>query len=126
MILTLSDIFWYFLVLRWYWKYNLDLYKADFTSSLYLQTDKAFVSGEIWTDITSAYEEELSLKTFIKENIAHAPDEDNRLFYVSAWVNQPYISNSVEIAVEALLKETGHRWNFYKTLENLKKYYSRK
>ncbi|XP_054261550.1 cyclin-dependent kinase 2-interacting protein isoform X2 [Macrosteles quadrilineatus] len=65
--------------------------------------------GETWTIITSAYKTELDLKTHIKENIAHTADEDQRLFFITAWVNQPYVSTSVDTAIEALLKETGHR-----------------
>ncbi|XP_046666696.1 cyclin-dependent kinase 2-interacting protein-like [Homalodisca vitripennis] len=64
---------------------------------------------ETWSMITNAYETELALKIYIKENVAHTTTEANLMFLLAAWAHQPYVETSVDVALEALLKETGHR-----------------
>uniref|UniRef100_A0A1B6GKZ2 Cyclin-dependent kinase 2-interacting protein n=1 Tax=Cuerna arida TaxID=1464854 RepID=A0A1B6GKZ2_9HEMI len=64
---------------------------------------------ETWSLITNAYETELALKIYIKENVAHTTTEANLMFLLAAWAHQPYVETGVDVALEALLKETGHR-----------------
>lgn len=68
-----------------------------------------FIPGDAWQNITTAYIKELDLKIHIKENVAHSTTAANLMFFVASWVHQPYIDSSVNVSLEALLKETGHR-----------------
>lgn len=67
------------------------------------------VLEHVWKLVLDAYESEFNLKVYIKENVAHATTEANLMFFIASWVHQPYIDSSVDISVETLLKETGHK-----------------
>lgn len=45
----------------------------------------------------------------VLENIAHARNEDEVMFFAACWTLQPYITRIVNLKLEALLIETGHR-----------------
>ncbi|KAM9294314.1 cyclin-dependent kinase 2-interacting protein [Gastrophryne carolinensis] len=59
--------------------------------------------------MSDMYKKEISLKRTIAGEIAHASDQDLLLVYLSCWLYQPYIDNSVKVLLESMLLETGHR-----------------
>ncbi|XP_068085846.1 cyclin-dependent kinase 2-interacting protein [Anabrus simplex] len=65
--------------------------------------------GEVLARISEAYRQELEVKRCVKENIAHCTSKESAVLHASAWVHQPYITTDVDLAVESLIVETGHR-----------------
>ncbi|XP_075216520.1 cyclin-dependent kinase 2-interacting protein-like [Lycorma delicatula] len=63
--------------------------------------------GESADIITEAYSKQLKLQFYIKENIAHCFNKSNAILYSAAWLYQPYIEDSINLLLEAMLKETG-------------------
>lgn len=59
--------------------------------------------------VFSSYQQELQLKTYIKEHIAHVRDKNSVAFYFITWVNEAFISEDLAVQLEAMLVETGHR-----------------
>lgn len=45
----------------------------------------------------------------VLENIAHSRNKDELMFFAASWTLQPYITKTVNLKLEALLLETGHR-----------------
>lgn len=74
--------------------------------------DRILFLGETVKMIADSYEKELSLKCHIKENVAHATDEANLMFFTASWTHQPYLNSAqLDVQLEAMLKETGFRWH---------------
>ncbi|KAM8920686.1 cyclin-dependent kinase 2-interacting protein [Pelodytes ibericus] len=59
--------------------------------------------------MSEMYKKEMSLKRKIVEDIAHTPDQDLLMVYLSCWLYQPYVDNSIKVLLESMLLETGHR-----------------
>uniref|UniRef100_A0A1Y1KRL2 Uncharacterized protein n=2 Tax=Photinus pyralis TaxID=7054 RepID=A0A1Y1KRL2_PHOPY len=59
--------------------------------------------------ITSAYKGELKVKKFVLENIAHAKNKNEVMFYAVCWAHQQKVNVETNVKLEALLTETGHR-----------------
>lgn len=64
---------------------------------------------DVAQQVLNSYQQELKLKTYIKENIAHVRDRNNVAFYFITWVNEAFISEELGVQLEAMLVETGHR-----------------
>ncbi|XP_044264020.1 cyclin-dependent kinase 2-interacting protein-like [Tribolium madens] len=59
--------------------------------------------------ISKAYEDEFKVKEFVLENIAHSKNKDEALFLAALWTYQYKISDQINMKLEVLLLETGHR-----------------
>ncbi|XP_072283673.1 cyclin-dependent kinase 2-interacting protein [Pyxicephalus adspersus] len=59
--------------------------------------------------MSDMYKKEMSLKRTIVGEIAHTPDQDLLMVYLSCWLYQPYVDNSIKVLLESMLLETGHR-----------------
>lgn len=59
--------------------------------------------------VTQMYQKELELKKSIAENVCHAKDRNNVMFYVASWVHQPYIEDRSKLMIESILLETRHK-----------------
>lgn len=59
--------------------------------------------------MSEMYKKEISLKTTIVGEIAHCSDQDLLMVYLSCWLYQPYVDNSIKVLLESMLLETGHR-----------------
>ncbi|XP_063295882.1 cyclin-dependent kinase 2-interacting protein [Pelobates fuscus] len=59
--------------------------------------------------MSEMYKKEMSLKKTIAGHIAHTSDQDLLMVYLSCWLYQPYIENSIKVLLEGMLLETGHR-----------------
>ncbi|XP_020294927.1 cyclin-dependent kinase 2-interacting protein-like [Pseudomyrmex gracilis] len=78
-------------------------------------TDKLFISWSpnkfcetaeiLWT----AFRKEAELKRNILANVAHNHTDSWILFNLTAWGHQPFVSGYLNVLVESLLIETGHR-----------------
>lgn len=66
-------------------------------------------SGNSYKDILSAYSNELSLKTTIKEEIAHCSRKESLVAYITSWTLQPFITKSCGLLCESIFLETGVR-----------------
>ncbi|KAL3874697.1 hypothetical protein ACJMK2_037672 [Sinanodonta woodiana] len=64
---------------------------------------------EATQEVFKSYKKELSLKKMIIENVCHATDRNTMMFYIAAWIHQPYITDNATLLVESMLTETGHR-----------------
>ncbi|KRT79142.1 hypothetical protein AMK59_6621 [Oryctes borbonicus] len=60
-------------------------------------------------NIAKAYKSELMVKRYILENIGHSRNENEAMFHGACWVYQQYITNKINLQLEVLLTETGHR-----------------
>ncbi|GLV46382.1 uncharacterized protein CBL_20724 [Carabus blaptoides fortunei] len=65
--------------------------------------------SEVCERISQAYRQEYKLKYLIGENIAHVSGKDKLMLYAASWTYQPYIDSDIEMCLESLLTETGHR-----------------
>lgn len=45
----------------------------------------------------------------VLENIAHSRNKDELMFLAASWCLQPYITKDVNLKLETLLVESGHR-----------------
>lgn len=43
------------------------------------------------------------------ENIAHSKNKNEVMFYAISWTHQQNITNEIDLKLETLLTETGHR-----------------
>ncbi|CAG9835385.1 unnamed protein product [Diabrotica balteata] len=59
--------------------------------------------------IVNSYVEEFKVKEIVLENIAHAKNKDEVMFFAACWTLQPNITDQINLKVEALLVETGHK-----------------
>ncbi|XP_075047970.1 cyclin-dependent kinase 2-interacting protein [Mixophyes fleayi] len=59
--------------------------------------------------MSEMYKKEISLKSVIVGEIAHTSDQELLLVYLSCWLYQPYVDNSIKVLLESMLLETGHR-----------------
>ncbi|XP_066463578.1 cyclin-dependent kinase 2-interacting protein isoform X1 [Eleutherodactylus coqui] len=59
--------------------------------------------------MSEMYKKEISLKAMIVGEIAHTSDQDLLMVYLSCWLYQPYVDNSIKVLLESMLLETGHR-----------------
>ncbi|XP_068110736.1 cyclin-dependent kinase 2-interacting protein [Hyperolius riggenbachi] len=59
--------------------------------------------------MSDMYKKEISLKSTIVGEIAHTSDQDLLMVYLSCWLYQPYVDNSIKVLLESMLLETGHR-----------------
>ncbi|XP_044740206.1 cyclin-dependent kinase 2-interacting protein-like [Chrysoperla carnea] len=84
----------------------VNLHKSNTPLFISWPTSKFVLTAE---KIANVYAEELDLKRTICENIAHSKDEEEATFHAVTWAVQPFIENDVNIALESLLTETGHR-----------------
>lgn len=82
---------------------------------LHKKTTPLFVSmrneqlAEFIDAISTAYKGEFKVKKFVLENIAHARNKNEIMFYAICWAHQQNINLETNIKLEALLTETGHR-----------------
>ncbi|KAF2880899.1 hypothetical protein ILUMI_25275 [Ignelater luminosus] len=60
-------------------------------------------------NIAEAYQSELKIKEHVLENIAHTKDDSELMFYAVSWTHQKNITNDINLKLETLLTETGHR-----------------
>ncbi|PNF17813.1 hypothetical protein B7P43_G05806 [Cryptotermes secundus] len=65
--------------------------------------------GQVSEEVYEAYALELRAKNRVKNNIAHCSTKAAIMYHVATWVHQPYIDTNVDLLVESLLHETGHR-----------------
>ncbi|XP_019879750.1 uncharacterized protein LOC109607713 isoform X2 [Aethina tumida] len=49
------------------------------------------------------------IKTTVLENIGHAKDKHEAMFYAASWTHQDYITKRIDMKLECLVVETGHR-----------------
>jgi hypothetical protein len=73
----------------------------------------AYISGQVSEEVYKAYKLELAAKNRVKNNIAHCCTKEALMYYTATWVHQPYIDSHVDLLVESLLQETGHRVWYY-------------
>ncbi|KAJ8963314.1 hypothetical protein NQ318_018783 [Aromia moschata] len=59
--------------------------------------------------IANAYLKEFETKTTVLENIAHCKNDDEAMFFAACWTMQPCVTSVINLKLEALLVETGHR-----------------
>ncbi|XP_057328714.1 cyclin-dependent kinase 2-interacting protein-like isoform X2 [Microplitis mediator] len=94
---------------------NRALSQIKTVSLIHNSNDKLFI---IWTtqnfekaveQIYEAYREEARLKRKILENVAHGYSDSWKMLHLAAWVHQPMIPHNLNVTLESLLVETGHR-----------------
>lgn len=78
------------------------IYLGNFSPAL-------IVSGETFNEIATAYKEELEVRRCIVENVARSETDEDSLVYLGAWMFPARLSSQVNLALEAMLVETGHR-----------------
>ncbi|XP_029453835.1 cyclin-dependent kinase 2-interacting protein isoform X1 [Rhinatrema bivittatum] len=64
---------------------------------------------EISLKMSEMYRQEWLLKETIVQELAHSTDQDLMMVYLSAWLHQPYLEDSIRVLLESMLLETGHR-----------------
>nr|XP_015205762.1 PREDICTED: cyclin-dependent kinase 2-interacting protein [Lepisosteus oculatus] len=64
---------------------------------------------DVSSKLLESYEQELTLKETIVQEIAHTTDRSLSLVHLSAWLHQPYIEDNTKVLLESMLLETGHR-----------------
>ncbi|KAJ9588712.1 hypothetical protein L9F63_018004, partial [Diploptera punctata] len=64
---------------------------------------------EVIDKICDAYKCELKAKRIVKESVAHSRTNQELKYYIITWVHQPYVDSHIELLLESLLQETGHR-----------------
>lgn len=57
-------------------------------------------------EIYDAYKNEVAVKRIILENVAHDHREPFKALHMAAWLYQPFIPDSIEIDLEALVVES--------------------
>ncbi|KAF5276784.1 hypothetical protein FQA39_LY18548 [Lamprigera yunnana] len=67
---------------------------------------------ELIEQVCEAYKAEFKVKKFVLENIAHSHNNSEIMFYTVCWTHQQNINSGINMKVETLLTETGHR-KFY-------------
>ncbi|XP_066529927.1 cyclin-dependent kinase 2-interacting protein [Hoplias malabaricus] len=65
--------------------------------------------AEASSRLYEAYKQELALKQSILQELAHTTNTDLSMVYLSSWLYQPYIDDSIKLLLESILLETGHR-----------------
>ncbi|KAJ8308101.1 hypothetical protein KUTeg_012975 [Tegillarca granosa] len=60
-------------------------------------------------ELYSMYKTELQVKKSVLQNICHTEHKNVLMFYVAAWVHQPYIEDRSKLLLESMLIETGHK-----------------
>ncbi|TRY55393.1 hypothetical protein DNTS_034413 [Danionella cerebrum] len=65
--------------------------------------------AEVSSKLFECYKQELVLKKTILQELAHNANADLSMVYLSSWLYQPYVDDSVKLLLESLLLETGHR-----------------
>ncbi|XP_023024826.2 cyclin-dependent kinase 2-interacting protein isoform X1 [Leptinotarsa decemlineata] len=60
-------------------------------------------------NIVDAYLEEFKVKELVLENIAHSRTKDEVMFFAACWTLQAHISSGINLKLETLLLDTGHR-----------------
>ncbi|XP_063993941.1 cyclin-dependent kinase 2-interacting protein-like [Diachasmimorpha longicaudata] len=70
-------------------------------------TNERFV--EVTQSIYDVYKEEANLKRKILENVAHDSRDSWKMLHLAAWVHQPMVPHDLNVSLESLLVETGHR-----------------
>ncbi|XP_011310949.1 cyclin-dependent kinase 2-interacting protein [Fopius arisanus] len=96
---------------------NLKLSFQQMTSavSLHRGPEKLFKTWgnerfvEIAQLIYEVYKKEADLKRKILENVAHDYQDSWKMLHLAAWVHQPMIPHDLNVSLESLLIETGHR-----------------
>jgi len=68
-----------------------------------------FMAAEVSSKLYESYKQELALKKTILQELAHTSNTDLSMVYLSSWLYQPYIDDSVKLLLESLLLETGQR-----------------
>ena len=66
----------------------------------------SFVLGTKFESICEAFISELSVKKCIVENLLATDNYDTLTLYLTTWLHEPYIGESVQINLEALILET--------------------
>ncbi|KAF5299579.1 hypothetical protein FQR65_LT09384 [Abscondita terminalis] len=59
--------------------------------------------------IANAYKAEFKVKKFVLENIALSKNKNEIMFYAVCWTHQQNINSEINLKLETLLTETGHR-----------------
>lgn len=49
------------------------------------------------------------VKQYVLENISHSKSKDEVMFHAACWAHQQYVTSIINMKLEALLLETGHR-----------------
>uniref|UniRef100_A0A8C5QUM5 Cyclin dependent kinase 2 interacting protein n=1 Tax=Leptobrachium leishanense TaxID=445787 RepID=A0A8C5QUM5_9ANUR len=90
---------------------DLEAYQCSHNSSkpVLFHTWPTTLFYETSLKMSNMYEKEVSLKQMIAGHIAHTIDQDLQMVYLSCWLYQPYVDNSVKVLLESMLLETGHR-----------------
>uniref|UniRef100_A0AAY5K8T5 Cyclin-dependent kinase 2 interacting protein n=1 Tax=Esox lucius TaxID=8010 RepID=A0AAY5K8T5_ESOLU len=65
--------------------------------------------ADVSSKLYEAYNQELTLKRDILQELAHTTNPDLSMVYLSCWLYQPYVDDSAKLLLESLLLETGHR-----------------
>lgn len=90
-------------------------HRMKVVSQLNKSTDELFGTwptvkfGEVSELIYNAYRAEARIKWKILEDVAHFHGESWMMLCLATWIHQPYVPEDITIALEAMLKETGHR-----------------
>ncbi|KAG5860351.1 hypothetical protein JTB14_006714 [Gonioctena quinquepunctata] len=64
---------------------------------------------ELVETVVDAYSREFKMKELVLENIAHSRNKDEVMFFATCWTLQTHITSTVNLKLETLLLETGHR-----------------
>ena len=59
-------------------------------------------------DLLSSYQQELTLKRNIQENICHSQDKRELMFMLACWSHEPFLDENVLLKIDAMTTETGH------------------
>ncbi|KAK4885949.1 hypothetical protein RN001_002220 [Aquatica leii] len=82
------------------------LHKKQSPLFISLQNDQLV---ELVEAIAEAYKAEFKVKKFVLENIAHSRNKNEIMFYAVCWTHQQNINSEINLKLEMLLTETGHR-----------------
>ncbi|XP_056645714.1 cyclin-dependent kinase 2-interacting protein-like [Diorhabda sublineata] len=98
-------------------KEKLEIYKEQILalSKTEKRVDPVFISLTVEDMVTlietvvASYSEESKVKNMVLEHTAHVRNADEAMFFAASWTLQPYITNDINLKMETLLVETGHR-----------------
>ncbi|KAJ8941744.1 hypothetical protein NQ314_010288 [Rhamnusium bicolor] len=78
------------------------------TEPLFVSLDAISIANLVET-VANAYREEIKIKNVVLENIAHSKNRDEAMFFAACWTFQTHITSIINLKLEALLVEMGHR-----------------
>ncbi|OCT68403.1 cyclin-dependent kinase 2-interacting protein-like [Xenopus laevis] len=90
---------------------DLEAYQfpGDISKPTHFHTWPTTLFYEASIKMLNMYKKEMQLKRTIAGDLAHTSDQDLQMVYLSCWLYQPYIDNTIKVLLESMLLETGHR-----------------